>query len=435
MIKSYKFILIIQVILLFLLGFFCSGIHNDILDYNLRTLALLVIGFSPSFLLLLSILFQKILVSVINSDSLQSNTDSETKEEKIWQTTFFAYLIFCGVSLLASLGLIFIKSEIDINYYEEIPKMILLLLISITIASFIMAIFIRIKNTIWEVNKIVGILMLVLSAIVFGFSLFVPSVNMFRFQSTEYDEVAASADTTYVEGTEVGDDYEIVETDYYSFNEMDFSDIETGGYFEKYYDTETSENSKSQELLKLFLSKNLNLRDDQYISEIRRAIMYAQHEDEFSEINDIDEEMGRKPEEIRKAFDSYKLLIYAFLNDKIYFDSNLNLIVEALIASHENISQTEIPDETMKKIHTIMNMGYKETFPGEYFESLKPFMSEKVLAPLKQNAQKFESDFEYNYKLNAVWIYSFWGRRFEEKNHDEVFKILQEIQAHYFATR
>lgn len=435
MIKSYKFVLIIQVILLFVFGFFCSGIHNDILDFNLRTVALLVFGLSPSVLLLFSVLFQKMVFAVINSDSLQSNNEGETREEKIWQTTFFTYLIFCGVSFLASLGLIFIKSEIDINSYEEIPKMIMLLLVSITIASFIIALFIRIKNTIWEVNKIVGILMFVLSAIVFGFSLFVPVVNIFRFQSSEYDEVSASADTTYVQGDEVADEYELAEKDYYSFNEMDFSDIETGGYFEKYYETETSENAKSQELLKLFLSKNLDLRDDQYVSEIRLAIMYAQHEDEFSEINEIDEKMGRKPEAIREAFDSYKSLIYAFLNDKIYFDSNLNLIVDALIASYNDISEAENPESSMKQILTIMNMGYKKTFPGEYFESLKPFMSEEVLLPLKKNARKFESDFEYNYKLNAVWIYSFWGRRFEEKNHDEVFSVLKEIQAHYFATR
>lgn len=435
MIKSYKFVLIIQVILLFVFGFFCSGIHNDILDFNLRTVALLVFGLSPSVLILFSILFQKMVFAVINSDSLQSNNEGETKEEKIWKTTFFTYLIFCGVSFLASLGLIFIKSEIDINSYGEIPKMIMLLLFSITIASFIIALFIRIKNTIWEVNKIVGILMFVLSAIVFGFSLFVPVVNIFRFQSSEYEEAPPSSDATYVNEAEVGEEYEMVETDFYSLNEIDFSAIETDGYFEKYYERGTDEKSKSIALLVLFVSKNLNLRDDQYVSEIRRAIMYAQHEDEFSEINEIVEKMGRKPEAIREAFDSYKSLIYAVLSDKIYFDSNLNLIVDALIASYNDISEAENPESSMKQILTIMNRGYKETFPGEYFESLKPFMSETVLSPLKQNAQKFESDFEYNYKMNAVWVYSFWGRRFEEKNHEEVFKILKEIQAHYFATR
>lgn len=181
----------------------------------------------------------------------------------------------------------------------------------------------------------------------------------------------------------------------------------------------------------MFLSKNLDLRDSQYISEIRRAITYAQHEDEFSEINDIDEKMGRKPEEIRDAFDSYKPLIYAVLTDEIYFDSNLYLIVNALIQSHEDVSSNGNAEETMKKINGIMNLGYKDSFPYEYYDALQPYVSKEVLEPLKQNARKFEGEFEYNWKLNTVWVYSFWGRRFEEKNHDEVFKILKEIRAEY----
>lgn len=433
MIKSYKYVLIIQILLLLLLCFFGSALYNDILDFNFRTLALLLIGLSPSLLVLLSIILQKILVAVINSDSLKGNNEKDINEEKIWKTTFFTYLVFCGVSLLASLLLIFFKSDINIQNYGEIAKSIRLIFVSITIASFIIAIFIRIKDIVWEVNKFVGILMISLSVLVFGLSLFIPSVNIFHFHSPEYDEVSAVTDTAYAVGPEGDEEYEIAESesDYYSFNEMDFSEVKTNGYFEKYYDEETDENSKSQQLLKLFLSRYLNLEKDQAISEIRSSITYGSYLEEYSEIQDIDKKMQRKPDAIREAFDSYKPLIYAFLSDKIYFESNLNVIVNNLIDSHSDIYAMENPEETLQKISTIMNMGYKKTFPDEYYDLLDPYISEKVANSLKENSERLDNEVEYNWKLNAVWIYSFWGRRFQEKNHIEVYKVLQEIAIHY----
>lgn len=431
MIKSYKFVLIIQIVLILLLWFFKPYISFQD-NEPFKILQLLLLGFIPLFFLGISILFQKITISVINSDVAKADSDV-LHEDKIWKTSFFVNLLLVLVLFLGTIAFSLSKFKIALVSTYGFSEDLATFLFIIAIASFVIGTFIKIKNTVLEVNKFVGILMIFISVVVFLSAVYLPVVHYFYLSETGADAVEISNQEVDVanEMTEAADEPDTKDYDFYSFNEMDFSDVETSGYFEKYYDRGINENAKSQKLLALFLSKNLDLRDRQYISEIRRAIMYAQHEDEFSEINDIDEQMGRKSEEIREAFDSYKSLIYAFLNDKIYFDSNLNLIVEALIASHEDISVAGNTDETMKKINTIMNMGFKKEFPGEYFESLQPFMSDKVLAPLKQNAKKFEYEFEYNYKLNAVWIYSFWGRRLEEKNHDEVFKILQEINSHY----
>lgn len=429
MIKSYKFILIIEAVILFLFWFFKPYFSFEE-NRSFGTIQLFILAFLPAIVMGISILLQKVVVSVIQSDSEKSES---VPEEKIWKISFYVNLLFAIVPIIGVMIIWLLKFEIAPVTTYDFSRDMSTILITLLVASFAIGILLIIKKTVWEVNKIVGILMILISVIIFVSALYIPSISYFYLNKTfgESDEAAVEASDVTDEMTEVADEPDTKDYDFYSFNQKDFSDVETGGYFEKYYDRGTNENAKSQELLALFLSKNLDLRDDQYISEIRYAIMYAQHEDEFSEINDIDEQMGRKPEEIREAFDSYKSLIYAFLNDKIYFNSNLNLIVEALIASHEDIAETENAEVSMKKINTIMNMGFKEEFPGEYFQSLKPFMSEKVLVPLKKNAQKFEEEFEYNYKLNAVWIYSFWGRRFEEKNHEEVFKILQEINTHY----
>ena len=434
MIKSYKYVLIILVVLIVLLWYSKPYVHFEE-NESLKTYQLLTMGFMPLLFLGISVLFQKIMVSVINSDAAKSESEP-ISEEKIWKIAFFTNLLlgiflFLG-AIVCSLSKFKAVLVSTYGFSEDLAAILFILVI----ASFVIGTFIMIKNTVWEVNKLVGSLMIFISLLIFAFVVYLPVIHFFYLsRSGEAPANVSESEVVTDEMIEVPDEPDTKDYDFYAFNEMDFSDVETGGYFGKYYDGGTNENAKSQELLSLFLSKNLDLRDDQYISEIRRAIMYAQHEDEFSEINDIDEQMGRKPEEIRKAFDSYKPLIYAFLNEKIYFDSNLYLIVGALISAHDDIASSGNTEETMKKINTIMNMGYKESFPQEYYESLSPYFSERVLNPLKDNAKQFEGDYEYNYKMNAVWIYSFWGRRFEEKNHEEVFKILQEIQAHYFADR
>jgi len=434
MIKSYKFILIIEAVILALFWFFKPYISFDE-NRSFETFQLFVLAFLPAIVIGISILFQRVAIAVIQSDS-EKNYENFS-EEKIWKISFYTNLLFAIVSITGAIIVWLLKFKVAPVKTYDFSRDMATILLTLLIASFAIGILLVIKKTVWEVNKFVGILMIFISILVFLAAVYIPAIGYFYLNKTFWDsvetpvEVNDSAD----EMTEVPDEPDAEDYDFYAFHEMEFSDVETGGYFGKYYDGGTNENAKSQELLSLFLSKNLDLRDDQYISEIRRAIMYAQHEDEFSEINDIDEQMGRKPEEIRKAFDSYKPLIYAFLNEKIYFDSNLYLIVDALISAHDDIASDGNTDETMKKINTIMNMGYKESFPQEYYESLSPYFSERVLNPLKDNAKQFEGDYEYNYKMNAVWIYSFWGRRFEEKNHGEVFKILQEIQAHYFADR
>ncbi|HEU4495874.1 MAG TPA: hypothetical protein VFR70_02370, partial [Flavobacterium sp.] len=84
-----------------------------------------------------------------------------------------------------------------------------------------------------------------------------------------------------------------------------------------------------------------------------------------------------------------------------------------------------------QKINNIMESGYRSSFPYEYYDSLLPFISDSVLQPLKTSAKTYGTEAEYNWKLNAVWIYSFWSRRYKEGNIDEVFKILKEIQSQY----
>lgn len=430
MIKSYKFVLIIATVLVLLFLFFKPYVSVDD-NLPLENYQLLMIGILPIIFLAISILLQKIVIAIVNSDA-EKEAQFVGSEDKIWKIAFFVNLFFGIISFIVAIIVSVFKIDIRLVSNYGFTEDLAVFLFIILAASFIISTFFKIKQTLWEVNKLVGSLFLLMAVCVFAMALFFPTVHIFNINPSGYDETSVSTDSVYVDSPEITDDYEEeLNLDYYSFNKMDFSEVKTGGYFEKYYDINVDENAKSQELLKLFLSKNLKLKAGQEISQIRSAIMYAQYDDEFVEINNLDEDMGRKPEAIREAFDSYKPLIYAFLNEKIYFESNLNLIVEALIASHDDISATENPNETMKKIHIIMNRGYKQEFPGEYFESLQPFMSEAVLSPLKQNAKKFEEDFEYNYKLNAIWIYSFWGRRFEEKNHEQVIEILQEINTHY----
>lgn len=433
MIKSYKYVLIIQIILLFLLWFLFKDFYIGNPVFKVQTPALFIIGLSPTLLLLLSVLFQKILVFVINSDSLKSNSENVNVEEKTWQIAFFTNMIFCGVTFLASLVLIFVKSDIEIYNYGDVVARAMLLLVAIVFSSLLIGLFIRIKNTVWEVNKTVGIIMIVLSILVFSGAVYFPSLNMLQSKSSDYDETLVGIDSTATASDEdyIEDEEGEMYPDYFLINNLDHSDVETGGYFQQFYDRGTDDNEKSSALLKLFLVGNLEIKKGKDLSELRNSITYGYTAEEFSEINEIQDQMGREPEEIHKAFESYKFLLYAFVTDQIYFESNLNIIVDALIQSHEDIYATENPEATLKKINTIMNMGYKERFPYEYYDSLEMYFSEDVLEPIKNSAKSYGTEAEYNWKLNAIWVYSFWSRRNEEKNVDAVFNILKEIQAEY----
>lgn len=441
MIKFYKIILIVQFIIVLILSFVFHKIEylEDI--PLIPTVPLLLIGFSPLILLAISIIIQKLIVAVIYSDSENSEKDKEVSNDKFWKNSFFVNVIFGALTFVSSIVSVVSNLEIGVVSSDYINRFFVSLGM-LFFASLIISLFLRIKDSVSEIAKFIGFLMLFISIIIFSFSLYIAILNVVTVRSYSGDSIIGilkqplETDEVYSvsehesEGEGEGEESD---SDYYGFNEMSFPEVKTYAYFEELFGDQKYDDAKMHNLTKLFLSSFLELKKGQSFTGIRRAIERGFAYDK--EINEIGKKIRRDPDAIRGAFDIYNAVLYAFLSDKIYFDSNLNLIVDALIDSHEDIYKTENPEETLNKIYKTMDFGVKKDFPDYYYNEISPYASKEFLASINKNAEtnsdKDDSTTTFNSQLNTVWMYSFWARRHKEKNSDVVFDILKEVKEHY----
>lgn len=458
MIKSYKIVLIVQFILLLILWFMFHKLEYDADIPLIAAIPLLLIGFSPLILLAISIIIQKLIVAVIHSDSTSNEIDNEAPSDKFWRKSFFVNTIFGALTFISAI--VSVISNLEVGVASSYINSLFVSLGILFFCSLIVSLFLRIKDLVKEITKMLGFLMLFISISIFVFSLYVAIVNVVTVRSYSNDSLIGVLKHLFEDDTNTDTDQVIVaedaveaqyesqferesegerereaeksQSDYYGFNKMR-SAVETTEYFKQLFEDSNYDNDKTQDLAKLFLSSFLKLEKGQSFTGIRRAIEmgFAYNE----EINKIDAKIRRNPESIRQTFDSYNTLFYAFLSKKIYLESNLNLIVDAMIKSHEDIYKTENPEETLSKIYKIMNFGEKKEFPDYYNTEINPYVSEELSSSIKKNAETNsdldESSTTFNSQLNTVWIYSFWARRYKEKNNDVVFKILKEIKEHY----
>jgi len=456
MIKSYKIVIIIQIIIILIGSFIFNSFYYS--DYDkIETALVVVFGSSALIIAAFSILIQRMIVGVLNSDSTTDEINEQTPNDKFWKNSFFIYIILGVLTLLISIAGVYSDIEVGVpngNFMFNFFTSLIFLIIS----SLIIGLLLRVRESINEITKFLGVLMILISLIIFSGSLFVASseslwvtsynddslygsiVNFFKKQDSQIEslpEVAVVDETVgdnerESEGEGEGEE---AESDYYGFNEMSFPDLETEGYFKNLFNNEKYDDAKVQDLTKLFLSDYLALEKGKSFTEMRKAAEKGFYYEIYDEINKVVNKIRRNPEEIRSTFDNYNMLLYAFLSEKNYYDSSLNEMVNMLISSHDDIYNTENPEQSLDKIYKTMIFGVKKEFPEYYFDNLSPYASENVLSSIRKNAdanaEVDEGNPDYNLKLNTVWFYSFWARRYKEKNIDVVYGILKEIKAHY----
>lgn len=438
MIKSYKVIIVIQFILVavFWLIFRTFEYGNNFV--NIPALQLVLIAFLPLILILFSVIIQTLVFAVINADSLNKSDETDHKD-KFWKNAFYVGLVFGALTFVLAFVAIQFNYRVQIKGYYDFVNNFALFLLGIVVSSIIIGILLRVKDSVLEINKIAVYSMILLAALVFSVALFFTVTNMFSVYPYRADEsiigtLDAPANTEESEEeymNRIGGEESESDYDYFGFKKMTFPDIETNEYLKELFDNQKYNDAKVQDIIKIFFTDFLNLSKTQSFNEIRGSVeLGLSQDDDYQDIIKINEKIRRNPEGIRKAFDSYNTVIYAFLSEKIYFESNLNLVVEALIKSHEDIYSTEDPDGSLSEIYKIMVFGEKKNFPDYYYEKLSNYASEEGLSLIRKNASRGE-EVEYNTQLSTVWIYSFWARRYKEKNSDVVFEILKEIKQHY----
>lgn len=455
MIKSYKIVLIIQIVII-LIGFFAfKNFYYS--DYKQISRALvLIFGFLALAISAFSVLIQRIIVGVTDSDSTIEEVNNQAPNDKFWRNSFLINIILGVLILIISITGLCSEIEIGVPNGNFLFDFFVSLLI-LTICSIAIGLLLRVRESINEITKFFGFLMAVISVIIFSGCLFVVSStslwvtssssdslygivhNLFKKEDSHIGTLPQVAVVDESSAAVVGEsesEGEVEEeSDYYGFNDMSFPDLETKGYFKNLFNDEKYDDAKVQNLTKLFLSNFLALEKDKSFTEIRKAVEMGFYYEEYDEINKVDKKIRRNPEGIRNTFDSYNVLLYAFLSKKNYYDSNLNEMVNMLISSHDDIYKAENPEQSLDKIYKTMIFGSKKEFPDYYFDNLSSYASESALSSISKNANINSDDNnsypEYNSKLNTVWFYSFWARRYKEKNIDVVYEILKEIKAHY----
>ncbi len=446
MIKSYKIILIVQFFVLIAVAFLFYTIQYGIDFAVISKNPLLLIGLSLFLVLGISILIQRLTVTVINSDSVDN---SENDEDKFWRNSFFANVAFNAIVLLCSLVYVVISLKIGIKDYEDFGIRFSVFLGIVFVASLLVGLFLKIKDSVKEVSPILGGLMIFLSALIFGGSLFIGFDTLLTLQYSknevvdhlktipEVDETSAiRTDTAYavvdsfaIDSLTIRQELDEVrdyEDDYYGIKDLSYPETEkevySKGIFEDYNWHET------QDFLRVFLSDFLKLKKNQSFMEIRRAIQMGLRVNKFPEILDKIKMVRHNSKDLEETFQDYRPLIYAFISNKVYYDSNLNLLVDALIKSCYDIDQLDPDMHALENIYDSMIPSGKH--PMVYYRKIKPYVSPAVLQLIKKNADR-NGESLYSTQLTTVWIYGFWARRKKERNMWATYRILLEIKEHY----
>ncbi|PAM92453.1 hypothetical protein B4N84_22325 [Flavobacterium sp. IR1] len=437
MIKSYKIVLIIQFVLLLALSLlFFKFEYGD--EYRVvDAIPLLIISFSPLILLLLAIIIQKIIVAVLQSDSAEADKAKSIAADKFWKNSFFANLVFGAGCVLMAIASIVFQVYLGLRGYEFSSRLSVFIALML-FASLLIGLLFRVRDFVNEISKLLGILMILISVIIFAGTFMLGSNCLFLIDVAANDNVVGTLKTveetpeemevTYgdeEDGYREGDDDP---EDHFGFYKMNYPEI-------KIADNLGYGHNDSQSLFRLFLSKYLKLESDQSFNEVRSAIHVNNYYNSYPDITALDKKLRRDPEALRESFNGYKPLLYAFLSDRIYHESNLDALVNAFIKSHNDIYQSENPEESLTEIYKIMTTYRKEEFADYCYPLLRPYVSEDAFQSIKNEAETHQSrdNYEEGYgaQFSTVWIYSFWARRHKEKNDAVVFDILQEIKEHY----
>ncbi|RKR10593.1 hypothetical protein C8C83_2269 [Flavobacterium sp. 90] len=451
MIKSYKIILIVQFFVLAVSGFVFYTVEYGIDFAIIPKWSLLVIGSSFLLALGISILIQRLIISILQSDS---EVDLEnSNEDKFWQISFFANLAFGTIVFLSSVICVIMSFGIGIKGFSGFGIRLSIFLGILFIASLVVGLFFRIKDSVNEVSGLLGGLMMLLSAVVFGGSLyfglnqlispqyssseiikampFVPEVDETQVSR---DSAYAVIDTTMVDSASTFGQEEITdeqfpdeEDDYYGLKKMNSAAVKSTGYFKEYFD-ESYTDTRVQKLIRYFLADFLNLKKDSYSIDTKNKSEPGFHPGEYLQINDVGRALRGNPDALTKSFKSYSPIIYSLLSKKIYFESNLNQLVDVLIASRDDVSNTGDASKTMSEIYKTMISGPKKDIASYNYNQIVPYVSKANLDLIREKAYAIGGNSD---KAATIIVYSFWARRYHDGNDAVVYDILKEIKTHY----
>lgn len=135
--------------------------------------------------------------------------------------------------------------------------------------------------------------------------------------------------------------------------------------------------------------------------------------------------VGRSGSRLQESFTLYKDLLWERLPLKVYQTSIARYYVEKLLQTYTVLQAEGAPATRLAKLYTKMadTTDYHET---------ESFMVDVI--PLVGNMNRIDpvlNNNDINAQRTAVWLISFWARRYHEGNQEEVHDILKNIRVMY----
>lgn len=137
--------------------------------------------------------------------------------------------------------------------------------------------------------------------------------------------------------------------------------------------------------------------------------------DRLLSLNDIGLNLDRNGDKLSRFFAVYKNVFFNLCTSEIYYSSELNSYIEMLLNAYNDYMSFDDYTALMSEI----NQGiYSEDNPVSVDDIIKEVF------------RKYHREIEFNL-YGESWAYSFWCRRYREQNMKQVYAILQEVNEQY----
>jgi hypothetical protein len=379
--------------------------------------------------------FQSVLLALIITKIIYKNIEEEELQKKdFWHYTFIIQFLF-SIGFVIFIIILY-SVEGGKNLIDTYNTFHLALDISwkITVLGILIGGLLSVANSFFKINKTFNIILYTFCILLFSIPFVYLSLGFIQSEDQEFNFASTPSISSTIQSvssdTLSQEINNLDNIDEYDFLNRDVESIETHNFLSDIWDNVAEDKTNVLSVFDTFLNQYMQIKNNKGIYDIHYGLSSYLYSNNKIKEKIEGKLLNRSPYKIRAAFDSYKNLFYFLITKDIYEKSYFKNIVKALLYACEEKNDLQNSKEKFEEIYQLMNTTKVENgVASDYYEVLKPHISEEFKAFL-ESSEKFSEDV-VEFKVTAVWVYSFWGRRTNENNFDEVYKILREIDLHY----
>ncbi|RKR10592.1 hypothetical protein C8C83_2268 [Flavobacterium sp. 90] len=332
------------------------------------------------------------------------------RRQNFWKFAFYCNIFLLVVSavfsVMISLGNSIVIDDPVMFYSLIFSRSLLVLIVSLVVASFLLAVGIN-----WKTNKALAVTILIFGFFIIGVSIFGDFLFVRKFNdASESYKMAKNEKKIPAKEEEQLGDYDGDD----SYEESEESDDATLLY---------------QSWISLIKEwGGTEGKDDLFA--VRKSIEYSQKgydkENDHYLLQFIDR-LRNNPDELYSEFEMYKPVLYSTVSGETYRVAKFDKIVNGLLLAYEDIGSQR---DKLIEIYRVMGVDHDyKSSQDKYFYEFESYFSPETV----QKIRDLESSGSYTYYIESdlMWFYGFWVRRHNEGNIKKVAIILKEIKEHY----